>query len=102
MSPHPPRMRRDPRDPASMRARPPPGLIPPAPCEETVLRVEAPACHVLAVVDLEAGRLSRADRHLMGAARQLADALQSDSIVTCEPSRVSVRALPINVAPEQE
>jgi predicted nuclease of predicted toxin-antitoxin system len=32
---------------------------------------------------------------------QLLDALQSGSIVTFEPSRVRVRALPINVAPEQ-
>jgi predicted nuclease of predicted toxin-antitoxin system len=30
---------------------------------------------------------------------QLADALESGSIVTFEPSRVRVRALPINVAP---
>jgi predicted nuclease of predicted toxin-antitoxin system len=33
---------------------------------------------------------------------QLIDALQNGSIVTFEPSRVRVRALPINVAPEQE
>lgn len=32
---------------------------------------------------------------------QLVDALQGGSIVTFEPSRVRVRALPINVAPEQ-
>jgi predicted nuclease of predicted toxin-antitoxin system len=30
---------------------------------------------------------------------QLADALESGSIVTFEPSRVRVRALPINIAP---
>jgi hypothetical protein len=29
---------------------------------------------------------------------QLADALESGSIVTLEPSRVRVRALPINIA----
>ena len=33
---------------------------------------------------------------------QLVDALQSGSIVTFEPSRVRVRALPINVASERE
>jgi len=33
---------------------------------------------------------------------QLIDALRNGSIVTFEPSRVRVRALPINVAPEQE
>ena len=33
---------------------------------------------------------------------QLIDALQNGSIVTFEPSRVRVRTLPINVAPEQE
>lgn len=76
MNPQPPRVRRDPRDPASsVRARPRPGSTPTA-SEDAVLRVDAPACHVLAVADLEAGRLSRADRHLMGAARQLADALR--------------------------
>jgi hypothetical protein len=30
---------------------------------------------------------------------QLADALESGSIITFEPSRVRVRALPINIAP---
>ena len=33
---------------------------------------------------------------------QLADALESGSIITFEPSRVRVRARPVNVAPEQE
>ncbi len=33
---------------------------------------------------------------------QLIDALQNGSIVTFEPSRVRIRALPINVAREQE
>ena len=33
---------------------------------------------------------------------QLVDSLQSGSIVTFDPSRIRVRALPINVAPEQE
>jgi len=33
---------------------------------------------------------------------QISEALQSGSIVTFEPSRVRVRALPINVAPAEQ
>ena len=67
----PARIRRDPRDPASMRARAPAAVFQP----ETVVRVDEAAPFVLAVLDLDAGRLSRDDRDLMGAARRLADDL---------------------------
>lgn len=41
-------------------------------------------------------------RTILSNLAQLADALKSGSIVTFEPSRVRVRALPINVAPAEQ
>ncbi len=94
--PPPSRLRRDPRAERTQRrlgseaARPPqpssaqrgreasaiervgasgPGLLP------ATRIIDAPACLILAVPDLEDGRLTVHDRDLLGAARQLADAL---------------------------
>ena len=69
----PPRIRRDPRAPAGLKARSPvAAAATPAPA---VVRVDDAAPFVLAVLDLDAGRLSRDDRDLMGAARRLAEHL---------------------------
>ncbi|MEX1205847.1 MAG: electron transfer flavoprotein subunit alpha/FixB family protein [Dongiaceae bacterium] len=69
----PPRPRRDPR----AQARPPRARAePPAPAPARARRViDDPACLVLAVPDLDDGRLSSHDRDMMGTARGLADAL---------------------------
>lgn len=75
-----PRKRVDPRQrQAATRARAA------ATAEAAVLRIEAPSCLVLAVVELEHGRLTPADRGLMGAARQLADGLAGAAVlVACQ------------------
>jgi len=81
MSQPPPRIRRDPRDPAGLRARAPfaaPAAATPA---QTVVRVDDAAPFVLAVLDLDAGRLSRDDRDLMGAARRLAEDLDGGVVL---------------------
>ncbi len=70
-----PRIRRDPREMAAGRSRQVARPTQSAADEAGCIRVENPACHVLAVLDMPAGRLSRADREIMGAARQLADLL---------------------------
>ncbi|MFO1057762.1 MAG: electron transfer flavoprotein subunit alpha/FixB family protein [Dongiaceae bacterium] len=55
-------------------------------------RVEAPSCLVLAVTDLEHGRLTPADRALMGAARQLADGLGGATVLTfCQAPQETLR-----------
>lgn len=72
----PPRIRRDPRD-AAPRAR----AAPPIAAASAIIRVENPACSILAVVDATAGRLSRADREMMAAARRLADALHGEVVM---------------------
>jgi electron transfer flavoprotein alpha subunit len=68
------RIRRDPRETAAARVRPAARLQADATTPAPVV-LEAPACHVLAVADLPAGRFSPADREMLGAARQLADLL---------------------------
>ena len=75
MSAPPPRVRRDPRDPASMRVRAPTVAAPAAAAAPKIVSVDDAAPFVLAVSDLDAGRLSRDDRDLLGAARRLADDL---------------------------
>jgi electron transfer flavoprotein alpha subunit len=95
----PPRIRRDPRELAASRAR----AAPPRPLAEaekpaTPIRIDDPACHVLAVPDLQAGRLSRADRELMGAARHLADLL-GGAVVLLGGRGPEV---PLQMQPEQE
>jgi electron transfer flavoprotein alpha subunit len=84
-SPEQPRLRRDPRAERSQRrvGTAPPQPAPTAPGatgrslspEAAVRIVESPACLILAIPDLEDGRLTAHDRDLLGAARQLADAL---------------------------
>jgi electron transfer flavoprotein alpha subunit len=84
-SPEQPRLRRDPRAERTQRrvgAAPPQpaptaaGATGRSPSPEPALRiVESPACLILAIPDLEDGRLTAHDRDLLGAARQLADAL---------------------------
>jgi electron transfer flavoprotein alpha subunit len=74
MAEAPPRIRRDPRNRPGTRPAASRGALTPA-SAETVLRVESPACHVLAVPALARGRLSRVDREVLGAARMLADGL---------------------------
>lgn len=71
----PPRIRRDPRDTAAARVRPAARATGEAAETAQPVRVDDPACHILAVADLQAGRLSAADREVLGAARQLADLL---------------------------
>ncbi len=91
----PPRIRRDPRDPASMRVRAPPLPNPAADSPAPRVLVDNPACFILAVVDLDAGRMSRADRESMAAARQLADELEGVVVmIACLPPATEVRAKP--------
>jgi electron transfer flavoprotein alpha subunit len=71
----PPRVRRDPRDAAAARQRAGGRPAEVAPETAAPLRIDTPDGLVLAVPDLASGRLSAADRELMGAARQLADLL---------------------------
>jgi electron transfer flavoprotein alpha subunit len=66
-------------DPRQRQAAARPRAAAPAPA--AVLLVEAPACLVLAAADLEHGRLTPADRALMGAARQLADGLGGAAVL---------------------
>lgn len=72
------------RDPRAERAQRRTGVVPPAPAPSApvpetkgpaIRVIEAPACLILAIPDLEDGRLSAHDRDLFGAARGLADAL---------------------------
>ena len=69
------RIRRDPRAPRSP-ARPSAETAPPAPTPKAIapIVIDNPAFLILAVPDLEDGRLSGHDRDLLGAARMLADA----------------------------
>ncbi len=86
-APEPPtaRLRRDPRTERAERRA---GVAPPqsapaavaatglSPFPQPAVRIiHAPACLILAVPDLEDGRLTAHDRDLLGAARQLCDAL---------------------------
>jgi electron transfer flavoprotein alpha subunit len=76
------RLRRDPRAERTQRRV---GAVPPQPAPAasvapasvalTVRIIDSPACLILAIPDLEDGRLTAHDRDLLGAARQLADAL---------------------------
>jgi electron transfer flavoprotein alpha subunit len=81
----PARLRRDPRAERAQRRA---GAAPPQPAptvvgatagspirEPAVRVIDAPACLILAVPDLEDGRLTAHDRDLLGAARVLADSL---------------------------
>lgn len=75
------RIRRDPRaarGPA--RAAPAPASTPGPAAPRRAAR-EAPACLILAVPDLEDGRLDSHDRDLLGAARLLADAGEGNVVV---------------------
>jgi electron transfer flavoprotein alpha subunit len=82
--PSPARPRRDPRAERAQRRA---GVVPPTPSAvatpvpETkgpaIRVVEAPACVILAIPDLEDGRLSAHDRDMLGAARGLADSLSA-------------------------
>jgi electron transfer flavoprotein alpha subunit len=89
------RIRRDPRadrlPPAEQRSAPPDGRIrrdpragrpqvgataakqPASPALARTIVIDQPTCLILAIPDLEDGRLSRHDRDLLGAARLLAD-----------------------------
>jgi electron transfer flavoprotein alpha subunit len=82
-----PRKRVDPRQrPAAARPRAA------APAPATVQRVETPSCLVLAVADLEHGRLTPSDRALMGAARQLADGLGGAAVLAfCQGPEEALR-----------
>ena len=77
-----PRLRRDPRAERTQRrvgAAPPQpapaAAVAPASVAVSVRIIDSPACLILAIPDLEDGRLTAHDRDLLGAARQLADAL---------------------------
>jgi electron transfer flavoprotein alpha subunit len=77
-----PRLRRDPRAERTQRRagaappRPAPTeSVAPASVAVSVRIIDSPACLILAIPDLEDGRLTAHDRDLLGAARQLADAL---------------------------
>jgi N,N-dimethylglycine/sarcosine catabolism electron transfer flavoprotein subunit alpha len=81
-APEQPRLRRDPRAERTQRragAAPPQpapaASVAPASVAVTVRIIESPACIILAIPDLEDGRLTAHDHDLLGAARQLADAL---------------------------
>jgi electron transfer flavoprotein alpha subunit len=71
-----PRIRRDPRDRTNKRTR-----TAALSAEPEIVRVDNPACTVLAVMDAESGRLSRADREAMAAARKLADTLYGQVVM---------------------
>lgn len=75
------RPRVNPRDRRGGRPAAPPAR--PAPAPPSVLRLESPDHYVLAVVDLELGRLSRNDRDLLGAARRLAGESAAVVLLAC-------------------
>jgi electron transfer flavoprotein alpha subunit len=85
------RIRRDPRAVRGPgRAAPPTPTAPPAqPALPRRAVVENPACLILAIPDLEDGRLDSHDRDLLGAARLLADA-SSGNVVVLAPQGASV------------
>lgn len=85
----PPRLRRDPRDRSSLRQS---ATAPVARAADEIIRVENPAAHILAVLELDGGVLSRADRDLLGAARNLADAMNGAVVaVVCIADQASMR-----------
>ncbi len=107
------RIRRDPRA-GRGPARPP--VAPEQPVASPALArmvIDDPACLILAVPDLDDGRLGNHDRDLMGAARLLADALKGAVVVlapaACKEDfgaagadRLLGVALPAGYAPEQK
>jgi electron transfer flavoprotein alpha subunit len=88
-----PRIRRDPRAATNKRIR---AAVLTA--EPEIVRVDNPACTVLAVMDAEGGRLSRADREAMAAARKLADSLHGAVVMLAGHSQ----HIALQVRPEAE
>jgi electron transfer flavoprotein alpha subunit len=91
------------RDPRAERAQRRAGIVPPQPTpsapgapvpettEPAIRVIDAPACLILAIPDLEDGHLSAHDRDMLGAARGLADSLGGAVVAlacmaTAEPS----------------
>ncbi|MCW6511242.1 FAD-binding protein [Lichenifustis flavocetrariae] len=98
MSQPPLRIRRDPRDPATLRVRAPVAVSAAEEPTQATVRVDDAAPFVLAVLNLDAGRLSRDDRDLLGAARRLADDLGGGVVLAaCLPDGADLR-----FKPEQE
>ena len=81
------RIRRDPRA-ARGPGRAAPAAEPAQPALPRRAAVENPACIILAIPDLEDGRLDSHDRDLLGAARLLADA-GSGNVVALVPEGAS-------------
>jgi electron transfer flavoprotein alpha subunit len=77
------------RDPRAGRAPAKPPTLPEQAATGPMLRtvvIDEPACLILAVPDLEDGRLSNHDRDLLGAARLLADAAKGAVVVLAPAS----------------
>jgi electron transfer flavoprotein alpha subunit len=79
------------RDPRSTTSRRPPEWA--TATSADIVRVDAPACHILAVPDLVARDLTSRDRELMAAARQLCGHLNAALVVAlCLPPNAKVRS----------